>query len=236
MLRFRRGGCRHKLPGSLEVSGGSWALRVSSSAGMQTGPDERSGCLIAIYTLFAIGALVLLVGGASIYFFLQSEQGRQILDAAEKGAAWMAAAVAAPGTSELRDAGCEVAMVHSAGAALDVIVPLLPDREQQQEFREQLEARAGDVDLDALPLVFCAAPQFTLSPPGCAELAVVYGDAVEFPAETFAVVVAQQGRQGLVCQGLYTPAGILIDPLDELETPSDPARDQAHDPVPDLGV
>jgi hypothetical protein len=180
---------------------------------MQTGPEERSGCLIAIYSLFGIGVVGLLVGGASIYFFLQSERGRQILDVAEKGAAWMTTAVAAPGTAELRDAGCDVAMVHTAGATLEVIVPLLPDPEQRQEFRDDLQARAGDLDLDALLLVFCAAPRFTLSPPSCSDLAVVYGTAVESPAEAFAVIVAQQGQQGLLCQGIYTPDGSLIDPV-----------------------
>ena len=179
---------------------------------MQIGPKERSGCLIAIYALFAIGVAGLLVGAAAIYFFLQSEQGRQILDTAEKGAAWMATAVAAPGTAELRDAGCEVAMVHTAGTALDLMAPLLSEPGQQQEFREELQVRAGDIDLDALLLVFCTAPRFTLSPPSCTDLAVVYGNAVEFPAEAFAVIVAQSGGQGLVCQGIYTPDGSLVEP------------------------
>jgi hypothetical protein len=203
---------------------------------MQSGSDERSGCLIAIYALFAIGALGLLVGGASIYFFLSSDQGRQILDAAQKGAGWMVTALAAPGTEELRDAGCEVAMVHYAGAALEVIEPLLSGADQQEEFRDELQARAGEVDLDELPLVFCTAPQFALSPPDCSELAVVYGEAVDLPVETIAVVVAQQGRQGPVCQGLFTPAGSLLDPLDDLETPSDAGDESEQEAARALGV
>jgi len=199
---------------------------------MQTGKQERSGCLIAIYSLFAIGVFVLLAGGASVYFFLRSEQGRQILDAAEKGAAWMTTALAAPGTAELREAGCEIALVHTAGAALEVIAPLIPDPEQQQELRDELQSRAGNLDLDALPLVFCTAPRFALRPPSCPSLAVVYGSAVEISAEAFAVIVAQQGQRGVVCQGIYTPTGSLLAPGDGPRTPRMPG---ATLPAPVVG-
>jgi hypothetical protein len=187
---------------------------------MDTGRREQSGCLVAIYALFAIGALGLLIGGVTLFFFFQSDQGRKILAVAEKGATWMATAAGALGTTELREAGCEVAMVHRAAATIDVVMQLLPEGDRQQ-LREELQARAGDIDLEELLVVLCIAPRFSLNPPECSDLALVYSEAIEAEAieagalevvpDAFGVIVAQQGRDSLVCEGIYTPDGSLAE-------------------------
>ena len=57
---------------------------------------------IALYTLFGLGAFILVGGAAALYLFLQTEQGEQILLAAKRGVELVAVASSAPGTEELR--------------------------------------------------------------------------------------------------------------------------------------
>ena len=111
-------------------------------------------------------------------------------------------------------------MVHTAEATIDVVMQLLPEDDQRQ-LQEELQARAGDIDLDELLVVLCIAPRFSLNPPDCSDLAVVYSQAIESQAvesqaievapDTFGVIVAQQGRDSLVCEGIYTPDGSLSE-------------------------
>ena len=177
-------------------------------AARRSDPGDRSGCLTAIYVLFGVGVLVLVIGGATAYFFLQSEEGQKIVTTAKRGLELVAAASNAEGTEELRDAGCEVAMIDSADSVIDVIAPLLSDENAKYEMQSSLEAQVGR-DLEGLVLVFCTVPQFLQDAPECTDLARTYGGAVEFPPDDFAVIVAQQGQDSPLCSGIYTPGGEL---------------------------
>jgi hypothetical protein len=171
---------------------------------------QRSGWLTALYALFGLGLLLILGGAAAVYLFLGSEQGKQIVVAAKRGVELVATASKAPGAEELRAAGCEVALVDSAGTALEIILPLLPDDNAREDLQEKVEVETGQ-GVDSLMFVFCALPQLAVTTPDCSDLATVYGTAVESAPDSFAVVVAQQGRDEPVCSGLYGPDGSLHD-------------------------
>jgi hypothetical protein len=174
-------------------------------------PQKRSGCIVALYVLFGIGLFVLVAGGLSTYFFLQSEQGQKILQVAKDGAEWVTVASQAPGTEELREAGCEAAMISDAGSAVDIFMTLIPEPGKQAEIREELEAQAGQTSLDELLLVICTLPRFNVNSPRCEELARTYGDAVSTAPLSFYVLVVAQGRDEPSCQGMFAPDGRLLD-------------------------
>lgn len=170
-------------------------------------PRKRSGCLVALYALFGVGLFFVVAGSIAAYFFLQSEKGQQILQVARDGAQWLAAASQAPGTEELRAAGCEAAMVSDAASALDVFMTLVPEEQKREEIRADVEQRAGSSELDELTLVICTLPRFTTSKPACEDLARTYGDAVPNAPPTFFVLVIQQGADAPTCQGTYDRDG-----------------------------
>ena len=167
--------------------------------------------MVALYALFGIGLFLVVAGGIAAYFFFQSEQGQQILKVAQEGAEWVTVAAQAPGTEELRAAGCDTAMVSKAGSALDIFMTLIPEPEKQEELRAQLEAEAGQESLDELLLVVCTLPRFSGSqPPSCDDLARTYGEAVPTAPESFYVLVIQQGESAPRCQGIYDAEGTLL--------------------------
>jgi len=166
--------------------------------------------MIALYVLFGLGLFVVVVGSISVYAFLQTERGKQFLQVARDGAAWLTVASQAPGTEELRGAGCEAAMVSSAGEALAIFMTLVPEEEKRDEIRSNLEAEAGNVPLDELLLVVCTLPRFTTTRPECGDLARTYGEAVPTAPQSFYMLVIQQGQQDPSCQGLYDPEGVPL--------------------------
>jgi hypothetical protein len=175
------------------------------------GPPQRSGCMVALYVLFGVGLLAFLVGGVSLYFFLQSEQGQQFVKVVRDGAEWITVASQAPGTEELRGEGCETAMVSSASAAFNVFSVFIPEEDKQAELREQLERDAGGYDLDELLLVICALPRFSPQTPQCDQLARTYSSAVADVPDSFYVLAMQQGQDAPSCQGIYAPDGTLLE-------------------------
>jgi hypothetical protein len=166
--------------------------------------------MIALYVLFAVSLFFIVSGSIAAYFFLQSERGQQILEVAQQGAEWITVASQAPGTDELREAGCEAAMVSDAGSALEIFMTLVPE-EQQADARAALEEGAGNQPLDELRLVICTLPRFTSRPPACNELARLYGDTVPTAPESFYLMVMQQGQSAPSCQGVYAPDGTLLE-------------------------
>ncbi len=166
--------------------------------------------MVALYVLFGIGLFVVVAGGISVYVFLQTEEGQKVLQVAKSGAEWMTTAASAPGTEELRGVGCEAAMVSDAGSALEVFMVLIPEEQKQAEIREQLESEAGRGDLDDLTLVICTLPRFTTGKPSCEELARTYGNAVDYPPDSFYVLSIQSGQDAPSCQGIYSPSGELL--------------------------
>lgn len=168
------------------------------------GRRQRSGCLVALYVLFGLGALVLVLGGIAAWLFFRSETGQRVLEAAKEGTAWAQEAAAAPGTDALRQAGCDTAMVTTFGRVLDFTAQLLPPERAAEIERGE----AADETL-----VICQLPLLSDTQPDCAEMARVYGSAVPDPPARFVVMVQRQGLRPRQCQGFYAPDGTLLDDL-----------------------
>jgi hypothetical protein len=145
-----------------------------------------------------------------VWAFLQTEQGQKTWHVAKQGAEWILVASQAPGTEELRAAGCEAAMVSNAGSAVDIFMTLVTEEEKQAEIRSELENQTGEGDLDELLMVVCTLPRFSVGDPGCEEVAQTYANAVDSAPENFFVLVTKQGESELGCQGIYNGDGILI--------------------------
>lgn len=174
-------------------------------------PRKRSGCMVALYVLFGVGLFVVVAGGIATWLFLQSEQGQKVLQVAREGAEWAVTASQAPGTEELRGAGCDAAMVSDAGSAFDVFMTLIPEAGKRQEIRAELEGQTGQGNLDDLLIVICTVPRFSAgAPPRCDDLARTYSSAVDTVPDSFYVLVMKQGQDAPSCQGIYSPAGELL--------------------------
>lgn len=81
---------------------------------------KTSGCLIALLIVGSLVALSCMVGGFFVWRATQSEEGKKIFGAMGKGLDVIAKAQKAPGTAELRAAGCREAMVTDAREMLHV--------------------------------------------------------------------------------------------------------------------
>lgn len=174
------------------------------------GPPKRSGCMLALYVLFGVGLFVLVAGAIGTWVFLQTEQGQKVVKAVKQGTEWMIEASQAPGTAELREAGCEMALVSEMSKAFDLFMTLVPDDEKKSETREKMEA-AG---LAERLLVLCTLPRIGVSEPNCEDLARTYGDAVPTAPESFFLVAMRQGNDAPSCQGIYAPDGTLLETPD----------------------
>jgi hypothetical protein len=81
---------------------------------------KTSGCLIALLIVGGVVALSCMIGGFFVWRATQSEEGKKIFGAMGKGLDVIAKAKKAPGTPELRAAGCRDAMVTDAREVLHV--------------------------------------------------------------------------------------------------------------------
>jgi hypothetical protein len=176
---------------------------------MTDAPRERSGCLIALYALFAVGLFVLVIGALTAYVALRSPQGQKVVEAAKQGMSWILEAQRAPGTAELREAGCATALVTSLSDAAEIFSELMPEQ-AQRELEQGEGARQLEHDM-----VVCVVGRMTLAPPDCSGVARIYAAAPGSPSESFIVRVQRQGNDAATCQGLYDAEGELIESMED---------------------
>lgn len=180
---------------------------------MKTGPapiglPKRSGCQLALYTIFGVGLLVVVAIGIAVWLFLESEEGQQVVEAAKQGASWITEASQAPGTAELREAGCNNALVSEMSQAIDVFVGFLHDETQKSELLEEMKSARG---LDTQRLVMCSLSPIGGTEPDCGALARTYADAVPSAPEHFLLVVLREGDDAPTCRGIYSTDGTLVE-------------------------
>jgi len=171
------------------------------------GPPKRSGCRIALYAIFGLGLFVIVGIGVAVWLFLESEEGQRVVEAAKQGATWMTEASQAPGTEELREAGCSDALVSEMSKAIDIFMAFLPDETQKSELVEQLESAGG---LDTRLLVMCSLSPLQSDEPDCGILARTYADAVAPAPDRFLLIVLRQGEDAPRCRGIYSTDGTLL--------------------------
>lgn len=193
-----------------------------------TNGRQRSPFLTFLYFLLGLGAVLLLVGGVGVYLFLRTPQGQKILTLAREGTAILAEAAMAPGTSELRDAGCETALAVPAGKLGDLV--------RQLEIAARGDAlglaflSAGALD-PGTTVVFCS--QREPGTPDCAAAARIYASAAADVPERFAVLMAPRPNALAGCSGIFAADGTRIGELPEVPDTEAPGPSQAEAPTGD---
>jgi hypothetical protein len=164
---------------------------------------QRSGCLLALYIMLGLGALVLVTVGIGIWLFVRSEPGQQWIGVAGRSISLMQQAQRAPGTDALRAAGCAQAMVMPVGKMAELIGEITPHARKQAP--ESFAART---------LVLCQINTGDGSGPDCAEVARIYAGAAPEAPDGFSVIVQDQGRGQPRCQRSYGRTGATLEPLE----------------------
>lgn len=163
-----------------------------------------SGCLIAILVvlgLFMVGGLVAALG---IYRFSQSEEGQKVFGVVGETIKAQADAMDAPGTAEMKAAGCGQAMVMDLSKIMQAV--------------GEMEDKKVPGDDAVMLMVNCITSQPELD---CDAVKDVYLAAVPTPAAAFLVQVTEQkfGVQTKPrCQQVYAPDGTKLD-IEVEETP-----------------
>ena len=166
--------------------------------------EERSGCLVALYGLFAVGAFAVFAAVVALLVFLGSEQGQQVTRAIGKGVDLLSEATQAPGTAELTEAGCETAMVTTFAESIDVFSAFVPDG-----TLEEIDSQG----CSEVTLVACFSQTFLGEPPACDFIARTYGSALAQPPDEFAVIVYDGNTDEMSCDGVFDPKGYYLDEL-----------------------
>jgi hypothetical protein len=145
--------------------------------------------------LLALGGLGVLTCGGLLFFAARNPAVQQFVET-------VASSQSAPGTQELRDAGCSVAQVFDLGSTVAL-------------FSELQGAESGGVEaLRDLTLVQCVIADAEASRLGCDEVAKIYGAAVPELPDRFLVQVATQLASDARCRVVYGADGQPIAPLD----------------------
>lgn len=120
---------------------------------------------------------------------------RKVMQAAGKGVKMAEKGMTAPGTEQLRKAGCSQAMVIDMTDAMDII---------------DMFADGGGKTIpdDMSAMVICQGNMFDNLPTDCGALARTYVDAAH-PTKGFALQVQRQGDKTPICQNTYEPDGSL---------------------------
>jgi hypothetical protein len=169
--------------------------------------------MITLYILFGLGLFVLVFGGLAGYVALKSPQGRKLVEAAKQSIGWIVEAQQAPGTAELREAGCDTALITSLGAATEAFREFIPE-----QARKKLEDAETAQQLERVMLI-CVVTRMTVSLPECSELAQIYAATIDSPPESYIVRVQRQGRNDVECQGIYDNEGRLVQSIEDEDTP-----------------
>ena len=183
---------------------------------------QRSPFVTFLYFLLGLAAVLLLVGGVGLYLFLRTEQGQKILTLAREGTAILAEAATAPGTTELRDIGCETALAVQAGKIVELFRQLEPAA-RADELGGGFLAAGGLAP--ETPVVFCSQRQ--PGTPDCSAAAKVYAAAVASPPARFVVLMTPRQGDLAGCSGIFGPDGTRLADLPEV-----PEAGAAH-PAPE---
>jgi len=167
---------------------------------------ERSGCLLALYIVLGVGAVLLVVTVVGLFLFARSETGQRLITTAREGITLAQEAQRAPGTDALRAAGCSQAMVMPMGRMLELVGEVAP--QASAEIRGASELRDDT-------FVFCELDTETHPDLECSDIARIYGEAVPNAPERFGVAIQPERGRETKCSGSYGRDGTLIEPLED---------------------
>lgn len=175
--------------------------------------SKNRGCLIALAVVAGLALLTCLVGSVVAWRFAQDPEVQKVLTAVGAGAKLAAEGNKAPGTDELRAAGCGEALVIDGRAMTNLLVAF---------------ADAGvDAEVEPGMMVMCQGNLSGKPLPSCDEVARVYVRAVA-PTRGFTVSVASSDPTKQ-CNEQYDETGT---PWTDDDLP-EPAGDEEDPPFPD---
>ena len=184
--------------------------------------DQRSGCLTVLYVVLGLFALMGVTFGVGTCMFMRSETGQKVIKTAREGISVMREASTAPGTQELRDRGCEIAMVMAFTRMFEVL----------KEISPQIAEEAGKQQMPGNgTMVMCQIRTGAIDAPDCPEVARTYAAAVPKPPARFGVMVQEQSGGQARCQGTYAPDGTYIEPFEPGKRPPSPTPAPDEAPV-----
>src|SRR5688572_6699798 len=100
---------------------------------------KRSGCVTALYIFLALGGVTVITLVVAGWLFYRSDTGQKLVGVAREGLALSQEALKAPGTSELRAAGCTQAMVMPMDRMFELLGEISP--EARRDGESQLPAK-----------------------------------------------------------------------------------------------
>ena len=159
-------------------------------------PKKRSGFRVFLYVLAALLALLLLTCGAGVYFLTQTEQGQKIAEVVGQATEIAQAGMNAPGAEELRQLGCDTAIVMELGD----LAGMMEVFEETGELPEE-QARTK--------MVLCQINLLGGDPPSCEAVVRTYIEAAA-PDRPFMVGVTK-GRSDPICDGTFDVDGTELE-------------------------
>jgi hypothetical protein len=160
---------------------------------------KGNGCLVALGIFAGILVLGAIAAGIGIYVFSQSDEGKHAFGIMKEGIKAAQEGANAPGTPELRELGCQQAIV------LDM-----------NKLMKHFDAGQAKSD-EPLLMVTCQATA-TGTPPTCDDVARTYVKAMGGHAESpIAVVVQVPFKPGKQCRRYYSEDGTFIREIKDKE-------------------
>lgn len=161
--------------------------------GLAAPKKSGHGCLLALGITGAVLLLLAILVGVVVHRAAQSPEGRKVLGMVRDTARVVGESASAPGAKELRELGCDSAMIMDLSSWLKVFAA-----------DAGTPRSTGGLEL----FVICGAGVFQ-TPPTCAQVAQTYVRAVGTARGPFQVMVQKQGRNKPMCAACYDPAGGL---------------------------
>ncbi len=153
---------------------------------------------VVLIILGIVGGLALIcciAGTIGMNQAMKDPNVRKGFAAVGKGMKMAEKGMTAPGTAELRKAGCTQAMAVDMSDALEIA----------EMFMDGGEKKGAD---DMGIIVICQGNMFDSLPTDCSALARIYVDAAH-PTRGFALQVQKQGESKPICQNTYNSDGSL---------------------------
>ena len=154
---------------------------------------KMSGCAIALIIVGGIFVVLVIAAGIGLAVFLRSDTGRKVFDVVDKTGKAVSKGINAPGTKEVRAAGCPQAIVLDMADMAGIV----------DDF---IDAGAGRTGIPDELMVLCQG-NFGDKLPSCDEVAKAYVGAVGMADKPFTVSVRRQGNNHALCEVKYSMSG-----------------------------
>jgi hypothetical protein len=171
---------------------------------------KRSGCLIALGVVVGLLLLLALIAGLFIWRWVKSEKGQMVIGAVGDATKAARKGFNAPGTAELRAAGCQQAVVIDSADMASIVKRFIKDGGIDDA---ELNAQLGKL------LIACDVG-YGDEAPDCDELARAYLKAAGRAKRPFEIRVQGQGNKPL-CVGDYNQDGKRLDDISQEESPAE---------------